>query len=109
MPGVTPLPPPTLCYAIPPGIWFRVGASSAEKISVIGGDMKVDDTVNRTRVAKWRAKKSSQGYRGLTVYLSPETLRMLIFLRQHFCTRRKTAELISRAIRNLYEQIHRNE
>jgi hypothetical protein len=63
----------------------------------------MDKTANRNAVAKWRNKKFSQGCKGITVYLSAEVLDMIKLLHRHFRTRRKTAELIEKAIRNLYE------
>ena len=54
----------------------------------------LEKLTNRSRVARWRTKKVNQGYRALTVYLSPEVLNMVKFLRRHFGTQRKPAELM---------------
>ena len=74
---------------------------------VAGGGFNMDNAVNRTRVAKWRAEKFRSGYRELTVYVSPEVSNMINLLHRHFGTRRKTGELIEMAIKNLYEKNRR--
>ncbi len=67
----------------------------------------MDKTLNRNAVAKWRNKKVSQGYKAVTVYLSPDALKMVNLLHRHFRTRRETAKLIEMAIKNLYEKNRR--
>ena len=67
----------------------------------------VDRSINRSRVARWRAKKVGEGYKSLTVYLPPETMEMINFLQPHFRTRRKNAKLIATAIKALYEETRR--
>jgi hypothetical protein len=63
---------------------------------------------NRARVAKWRAKKLTEGYKSLTVYLPREVLDMIEFLHGNYRTRQKTARLIEMSIRALYDQARRN-
>lgn len=67
----------------------------------------VDKSINRSRVARCRAKKVEEGYRSLTVYLPPETVEMIRYLHRHFHTRRENAKLIAMAIKTLYEKTHR--
>ncbi len=70
----------------------------------------VDKSINRGRVARHSAKKVGEGYRLLTVYLSPETTEMMTFLQPHFRTRRKNAKLIATAIKALMKKpVEKNE
>lgn len=68
----------------------------------------VDKSINRTRVAGWRAKKYSAGYKGLRVFLAHDVFEMVRILRRHFRSRRKTSELITKAIRNLYKSVEKD-
>ena len=64
----------------------------------------MDNAANRTASARWRNKKFGQGYRALTVYLSPEALQKIKLLHRHFGTKRKAALLIEKAIETLYQK-----
>ena len=63
----------------------------------------MDKDVNRIRVGKWREKKFGQGFKSLTVYLPPDVLKMIKYLRRHLRLTRRNSELIALAIKTLYD------
>ena len=67
----------------------------------------IDKSISKERVARWRERLTDRGYRSVTVFLSAETLAMLAHLRGHFHAKRKTSQLISIAIKTLYETVHK--
>ena len=66
----------------------------------------LDKEINKERVDKWRAKKFQKGYKSLTVYLPPETLKMVQYLRGLYYTKKCTTKLISTAIERMYKVAH---
>jgi hypothetical protein len=62
---------------------------------------------NKERMQAWRAEKTGQGGRNLSVWLDPETTEQLDALRTHFgrSKRGRNKPLISIAIRHLHESI----
>ena len=68
----------------------------------------MDNAGNRARVARWRAKKLSEGYKPVTAYLPREVLDKIEFLRRHYRTWHKTGKLIEMCVRALYDKAHRN-
>jgi len=60
---------------------------------------------SKERMQAWRAEKTGQGGRSLSLWLDPEAATQLDELRVHFgrSTRGRNKPLIARAIKHLYQ------
>jgi hypothetical protein len=76
------------------------------KIFLKGGNNMNQREARRDRVARWREKKFSKGYKPLFVYLSLWAVEMMNALQKHLHLRRRTAKIIESAIELLFDKYH---